>query len=182
MIYASRTARGFFDSAIHGDAIPDDAVPISEAQHAALLTAEATGGYIDWHDAVPVPRDKSLSAHIEAAGQRINAERDRREAGVFRYRGKLIDCDPRAVQRMTTAAMAAQAALATGQPFSLDWTCADNSVLTLDAAGVAGMPLALAAYADALHRHARGLKQAVLAAEDVAALDAVDVQAGWPEQ
>lgn len=182
MIYASRTARGFFDSAIHGDAIPSDAVPLSEAQHAALLAAEAAGGYIDWHGAVPVPRDKALSGRIEAAVQRINAERDRREAGVFRYRGKLIDCDPRAVQRITTAAIAAQAAAASDTSFNVDWTCADNSVLTLDAAGVAGMPLALAAYADALHSHARGLKQAVLAAEDVAALGAIDILTGWPEE
>lgn len=112
----------------------------------------------------------------------INAERDRREASTFQYRGRKIDCDPRAAQRITAAAVAAQSALATGQPFSLDWMCADNSVLTLDAAGVAGMPLALAAFADALHHYARSLKQAVLEAEDLAALAVIDIQAGWPEE
>ncbi len=120
---------------------------------------------------------ETLAARLRAG---ITAERDRREAGTFQYRGRVIDCDPRAVQRITTAAMAAQAALAAGQAFSLDWTCADNSVLQLDAAGVIGMPLALAAFADELHQHARMLKQQVLAAEDEAALSAIDIHHGWP--
>ena len=78
--------------------------------------------------------------------------------------------------------MAAQAALATGQAFSLDWTCADNSLLQLDAAGVIGMPLALAAFADELHQHARMLKQKVAAAVDEVALAAIDIHADWPEE
>ncbi|WP_152966587.1 DUF4376 domain-containing protein, partial [Gulbenkiania mobilis] len=71
----------------------------------------------------------------------INAERDRREEAGFSYRGKLLDSTSRSVQRITAAALAAQAAVATGTPFSLEWTCADNSTLTLDAAGVIGMPV-----------------------------------------
>uniref|UniRef100_UPI000A946295 DUF4376 domain-containing protein n=1 Tax=Gulbenkiania mobilis TaxID=397457 RepID=UPI000A946295 len=65
-------------------------------------------------------------------------------------------------------------------PFSLEWTCADNSTLTLDAAGVIGMPVALAQHAAALHAHARTLKAAAEAAVDQADLAAVDIHAGWP--
>lgn len=125
---------------------------------------------------VQMPSDVLRTALLSA----ITAERDRREAGTFPYRGRAIDCDPRAVQRITTAAMAAQAALATGQAFSLDWTCADNSVLQLDAAGVIGMPLALAAFADELHQHARMLKELVMTAADEVALSAIDINHGWP--
>ena len=39
----SRAQRGFFDEAIHGAAIPPDAVEITPAQHAALLAAQAAG-------------------------------------------------------------------------------------------------------------------------------------------
>lgn len=110
----------------------------------------------------------------------INVERDRREEAGFPYRGTVLDSTPRSVQRITAAALAAQAALAAGQPFQLDWTCADNSTLTLDAAGVIGMPVALAQHAAALHAHARMLKTAVDAASSEAELAAIDVTAGWP--
>lgn len=180
-IYASKVHQGFFDDGIHRD-LPADAQPISTDYHAELLAAQANGLLIDWSGDLPVAVELTLQQHADVACALITQERNRREATVFQYRGKAIDCDPRAVQRITAAALAAQAALATGQPFTLDWTCADNSVLTLDAAGVAGMPVALAIYADALHRHARSLKQAVLEAEDMAALAAIDIQTGWPEQ
>ncbi|EEG08943.1 DUF4376 domain-containing protein [Pseudogulbenkiania ferrooxidans] len=110
----------------------------------------------------------------------INAERNRLEAAGFPYLGKVLDSTPRSVQRITAAALAAQAALAAGQTFTLDWTCADNSTLTLDAVGVIGMPVALAQHAAALHTHARTLKAEAEAAVDQAGLDAIDVQAGWP--
>lgn len=110
----------------------------------------------------------------------INTERDRREEAGFPYRGQILDSTPRSVQRITAAALAAQAALAAGQSFSLEWTCADNSTLTLDAGGVSGMPVALAQHAAALHAHARSLKAAVDAANSEAALATIDIQAGWP--
>lgn len=111
---------------------------------------------------------------------RINEERDRREELGFPYRGKWLDSTTRSVQRITTAALAAQAALAAGAPFAIDWTCADNSVLPLDAGGVIGMPVALAQHAAALHAHARSLKAAIDAADSEAALAAINIQAGWP--
>ncbi|MDC7699585.1 DUF4376 domain-containing protein [Vogesella indigofera] len=110
----------------------------------------------------------------------ITAERDQREEAGFLYRGKLLDSTPRSVQRITAAALAAQAALAAGQPFGIEWTCADNSVLTLDAAGVIGIPVALAQHAAALHAHARQLKTEVEAADSEAELAAIDIQASWP--
>lgn len=110
----------------------------------------------------------------------INAARDRREEAGFPYRGKVLDSTPRSVQRITAAALAAQAILASGKSYSVDWTCADNSTLTLDAAGIIGMPVALAQHAAALHDHARSLKAAVDAADSEAALAAIDIQAGWP--
>lgn len=123
---------------------------------------------------------RRLSARQEAMLADISAERDRREESGFPYRGKVLDSTPRSVQRITAAALAAQAALAAGQPFLIDWTCADNSALPLDATGVIGMPVALAQYAAALHAHSRALKATVEAAADQAALDAIDIQAGWP--
>ena len=46
MIYAKSTG-GFYDRAIHGDAIPADAVDITAAHHAELLTAQSAGQRIE---------------------------------------------------------------------------------------------------------------------------------------
>ena len=40
--------------------------------------------------------------------------------------------------------------------------------------------VALAMYANALHVYARGLKDQIVAALDQAALDAIDIENGWP--
>lgn len=130
------------------------------------------GGYVEPADVGPLKA---------AARATINAERNAREQGGFPYAGRIIDSDMASCIRIAGAASAAQAALAQQQPFSVDWTCADNSVLSLDAAGVIGMLAALAVHSDAMHQHARILKAQIDAAQDAAAVEAIDIDAGWPE-
>ena len=119
-----------------------------------------------------------LEAKISQIIEQINVERDRREQTTFPYAGKLIDSDPVSVQRITVASSTASMALSAGVPYQLDWICADNSLLTLDAMGVLGMMQALGSYGLALHMHSRGLKAAVLASGDP---ESVDILTGWPE-
>ncbi|AUN95867.1 DUF4376 domain-containing protein [Pseudazoarcus pumilus] len=114
---------------------------------------------------------------------RINIERDRREQGGFPFGGKIIDSNVASAIRIAGAASAAQASLARGQPFTVAWTCADNTVLTLDAAGVIGMLAALATHSDALHQHARSLKaqaDAMLDTGNRVGLENFPIDAGWP--
>ena len=117
-------------------------------------------------------------AEVRAA---INRERDRREVGGFPYLGKTLDSDSRSAQRISVAVAAAQAAVAAGQPFALDWICADNSTLSLDAAGVIGMPVALAQYGLALHLAGRAAK-AWADEADLASLEQYHpaTDPGWP--
>lgn len=110
----------------------------------------------------------------------VNAERDRRETGAFPYQGKLLDGDEHSVKRILTSVQAAQLALAAGQPFAIDWVCADNSILPLDAEGMIGMPAAMAAHGYALHQYGRTLKAQIDAAADMAELDTIDPATGWP--
>lgn len=112
--------------------------------------------------------------------RRINTKRDELEASGFNYLGKRLDSDERSVLRFNITVQAAQAAVAAGQPFSVDWTCADNTILPLDAAGVIGIPVTFAIYGNALHQHARALKLAVDAATTSTELGAIDIQEGWP--
>lgn len=136
--------------------------------------------------AVLTPEDfaQAMADELEArkakARTSVNADRDRREISGFPYLGKTIDSDPTSVQRITVAVQAAQAAMAVGQPFEVDWMCADNTELPLDAVGMISMPVALAAYAQALHQHGRVLKGQISAATDFASLAAVNLGAGWP--
>lgn len=45
-LYFSASAGGFYDEAVHGAAIPDDAVPVTRARHAELIAAQAKGAAI----------------------------------------------------------------------------------------------------------------------------------------
>lgn len=45
-MFYSKSTGGFYDAAIHGEAIPADAVEITAEQHAALLAAQSTGQQI----------------------------------------------------------------------------------------------------------------------------------------
>jgi hypothetical protein len=86
---------------------------------------------------------------------------------------KPFDSDARSVQRISVACLAAQAAIAASEPFSIDWTAQDNSVVTLDGEAMIAMPAALASYALELHNHAKDLKAEIDAATTIAAVDAI---------
>lgn len=107
----------------------------------------------------------------------INVERDRREQSTFPYMSKQVQCDPISVQRISVAAATAQMALAASVPYSVDWSCADNSILSLDALGVLGMMQALGSHGVAIHYYARTLKDQVAVSSDP---ESIDILTGWP--
>ena len=104
---------------------------------------------------------------------KIKADRNAAITGGFTYLNKPIDSDRDSVMAITGAAVAALAAKAAGIPYSVTWTCADDSTLTLDADGVLGMSITLAQFADAQHTKGRPLKDAIKNATAVDAVEAV---------
>ena len=75
MLY-SKTANGFYDSAIHGDNIPDDAVEITEAEYAALLEGQSQGKRIVADESgrpilqdPPPPTAEQIMSRLEARVQ-----------------------------------------------------------------------------------------------------------------
>lgn len=46
MLFYAASTHGFYDSAIHGENIPEDAVEVSKEEHRALLDAQANGKII----------------------------------------------------------------------------------------------------------------------------------------
>lgn len=124
---------------------------------------------------------KTWTADIAAAKQvarsKINAERDARETQGFPYLGKWFDSDQRSVLRINTVAAAATSAIMASQPFLIEWTCADNSVIELNASQMAGVPAAMAEYANQLHQTAKALKEQIDSATTLEQVHAVV----WPD-
>lgn len=148
-------------------------VPISEEEQELYCT----GMYIRGTDGKPVLRVLTIDELKAAKWAEIKTKRDTLEQSGVPYLGKIIDSDTISVQRIAIAVQAAQAAINAGIDFTLDWTCADNTVLTMTAAEVVGMSVALAQHADSLHQTARGLRERIEAATTAEELAAIK----WPE-
>lgn len=128
-----------------------------------------------------ITAESKFATAKEGKSQQVNRLRDEKEASGFPYLGKTFDSDERSASRIFGAVQAAQAAVAAGQPFVIDWTVQDNSVLTLDAQETIGMSVAMAQYANGLHQHARALKSQVDGATNTSELEAIDIESGWTE-
>lgn len=115
----------------------------------------------------------------EALHQRVNQMRDTKETQGFEYLGRRFQSDERSVARIYGAVQTAQAALASGQPFEIEWAAEDNSIVPLDAQAALGMGVALAMNANRLHQHGRTLKAQIDASATPAELDAIDLETGW---
>lgn len=156
------------------------------------------GGRLNWQDTYEIPlvhmadaeewlispEGAFFGASVIAEAASIQRTRDRRwqalkeqrnalESAGFLYLNKSIASDARSVQRITIACLAAQAAVSTGQPFSIEWTCVDGTVLVLDAGAMLEMSVALAAHGSELHAKARVLRTQIEAAETMEAIAAV---------
>ena len=141
-------------------------------------------GYIRGADSKPKEKPAyvpTLTDIQASAWSRIKAERDRREQSGAPYLGKVLDSDEKSVTRISIAVQAAQAAISAGTAFSLDWTMQDNSVVTMTAAEVVGMSVALATHSNGLHLAARAVREKILAATDAAGVEAAEKVVVWPE-
>lgn len=102
------------------------------------------------------------------------AHRDAAEFGLFEWAGHSFDGDEAAQRRINLAVMGAQAALIAGDTaWSVDWTLADNTSLTLSASDMIGVANALGANIAQAHALARVKRQQIEAAQTVAELDAL---------
>jgi hypothetical protein len=125
------------------------------------------------------PGGSALQVAQAAKWAEIKVERDRLEKAGFEYLGRMVDSDAESALRITGATSAAQAALSIGAPFSIAWTCQDNSVLELDAAQMMGMLVALAHHADQVHQVSRGLRAQIFAKD---ATESSVAAVAWPTE
>lgn len=111
-----------------------------------------------------------LSVIKEAAKARITRARDTEERNGFLAYGKVFDSDAIAIQRISLAVQAAQSV---GNAFVIEWTCADNSTITLDYDQILSLPVFMATAANALHVKARTLKAAIDSAQTIGDIEAI---------
>lgn len=117
-----------------------------------------------------------LAPFKERAWERIKAERSAREYSGFEWDGSRFDSDAESQRRIQGAAQLAMLAQAAGQPFSIDWTLADNSVRTLSGADMIAVGTAMGVHVATVHTIGRQLRAAINAAQTPEEIETVE----WP--
>ena len=120
-----------------------------------------------------VLRETFMDEAKAAARERITNLRDAAEREPFIAHGRPFDASDKAVQRLLGASQAAAIAKQLGKPFSIEWTCADNTTLIMDADMLIEIPVVMAQAADALHKKARLLKERIDAATTLEEITAI---------
>jgi hypothetical protein len=122
----------------------------------------------------PGPDLPQLRAATKASAQHQLAARI---AAGMPWSGRVLQIDEASQGRLSAAVLLSQY----GLPSGFAWRMADNSALALDAAGLVAMAHAAGTYVAALRARYWAIADAVAAAPDAAALEAIDVTAAWPD-
>lgn len=107
---------------------------------------------------------------------RIKSIREAVEFGFFESNGHTFDGDSESRSRIQGAAQLAMLAQSTAQPFSIDWTLADNTQVTLTAAEMIGVGVSLGQHVNNAHSIARVLRAQIEAATTPEELETIQ----WP--
>ena len=93
-MFFSKSTGGFYDNAIHGNALPADAVEITDEEHASLLAGQASGKRIVANATGRPTLQDPPPPTAAAVWENIKAERDRRtEQSGFQVGGKWYHSD-----------------------------------------------------------------------------------------
>lgn len=168
MFYAKSTG-GFYDTAIHGDAIPSDAVEITVEEHTTLLDGQSSGKRIvAAADGRPVLADPPAPTFDElkaAKNTEINLARATANTSTFTHDDKAFSCD--ALSRSDIDGVNGYAALYGALPpaFPGAWKAADNSYYPIaDLAAWKAFYASMVATGAANFTHAQTLKAQLAAA------------------
>lgn len=159
-IFYSPGTGGFYSDEWH-EVMPLDVIEISWEERLELAAAEATGLRIV---AGPDGSPSVQQAPIEELRARkiadIDAARDAAIIAGFEYSGARFDSDAKSIQRISGAVTLSML----NPAYETEWITFDNSTVTLDAAGLAGLGAAAGEHEATQIFKARALKNAVLAA------------------
>lgn len=155
-------------------------------------TVQPGMAHLYFHDGVLISRPSDMPAHfaydvqsgtwfdpstLEELKARkweaIKKLRELTEFGVFEWNGLVFDGNAISAQRIAGSVQMAMLAKANNEQFFIDWTLADNSVLTLSATQMIAVGQTLAQRVSACHAHARELRERIEAATTPEQVEAV---------
>ena len=124
----SKTTKGFYDTSVHGENIPKDAVDISEQYHLNLFQGQAAGKLIvSDSSGYPILQDAPLASSEQVWAQ-IKTERDKRKEGGVSVGGKWFHSDDASrIQQLSLVL------LSSNIPKGLQWKTMDGSFIEMDA-------------------------------------------------
>jgi len=130
--------------------------------------------------ALPKPSRPALAVRKQRLRDQVNTiKRDRQNGTAVTSQGT-VDSDPESRNKLNGAVLMAMLSIQNSQSFSIDWTLSDNSSVTLNAPAMIAMASEVGTHVATQHAYAKALKDAIEVAADHAALDAIDIQTGWP--
>jgi hypothetical protein len=94
----------------------------------------------------------------------MKAARETAEFGGFTWDGSDFDSDSESQRKIQGAVQMALIAAAASQPFSIDWTLADNTVRTLSGADMINVGLAMGTFVSGIYEQGRALREQIDAA------------------
>ncbi len=173
MIYFAKSTGGFYVTEIHGDAIPADAVEITDDEHIALLAAQSAGKIIQADkNGKPIAIDppKPTAAQV---WERIKAKRDSlTENGGYKVGTKWFHSDQKSRSQQLGLVL-----LGANIPAGLQWKTMDGSFITMTQTLAQQILAAGAASDQAIFAAAETHKAAMEASADPASYD---FSGGWP--
>lgn len=155
--------------------VPFDAVDVSDVFGSIekyLTTSEGDlqgGTYVPYVSETPL-EDAKAKKWAQIKGDRVRAE----DAGFEVPSLGVFQSDNESRQKIVGAGLAAKIAKDDGKPYTVDWTLADNSVISLNAEQMIEVGQDLLVYLDGVHQRSRrlyGLIEAATTVEDVEAIN-----------
>jgi hypothetical protein len=146
----------------------------SQASIEAWLVADAENPFSG--GAVAVFLESNLATAKAKRWAVIKATRATAEFGGFEWDTSTFDSDPQSQSRIQGGAQLATLAMLASQPFSVDWTLADNTVRTLSGADMIAVGQAMGVHIMTVHGAGRALREAIETATTVTEVEAVS----WP--
>lgn len=173
-MFYSKSNNGFYDSAIHGNAIPEDAIGITTEQHVALMQGQSEGKRIVAdHNGHPILADLPQASTTEM-WDRIRQERDHRtNTSGYKVGDKWFHSDPKSRSQQLSLVL-----LGENIPAGLQWKTMDDSFVTMTPQLAREILTASTASDQAIFAAAEAHRTAMEASAEPASYDFSE---SWPE-
>lgn len=137
-------------------------------------------GDLEWDATTRAFVDVSLARAKAAAWAAVKAKRAAVQIGGCATTLGPVQTDLESRGLINGAVTMAMLALSAGAPFEMAFTLADNSTVAIDAAGMIALGQAVGAFIATAHARSVALRALIDAAGDIAAIEAIDIETGWP--